>query len=104
MEEILLQLASSVTIKTCEHTGPARPDLQWQRACRSSIHSGQGSAGSQTLQELPADAHGLSGGGLECVDTGDIMYWTNLDVAEQVILDWGESRRTEDVWKFLALV
>jgi hypothetical protein len=29
---------------------------------------------------------------------------TFFDVAEQVILDWGESRRTEDVWKFLALV
>lgn len=43
-------------------------------------------------------------GVLECVDTGDIMYWTNLDVAEQVILDWGEGGRTEDVYEVPALV
>lgn len=84
-------------IKTCKHTGPARPDPQWQRACRSSIRSGQGPAGSRTPQELPADAHGLSRGGLEYVDTGDIMYGTDLDVAKQVILDRGESGRTEDI-------
>lgn len=63
MEGMPLQLASSVTIETWEHTGPARPDLLWQRACRSSIRSGQGPAGSQTPQGLPVDAHGLSGRG-----------------------------------------
>jgi hypothetical protein len=62
MEEMPLQLVSPITIEMYEHTGPARPDLQWQRACRSSIRSGQGPAGSQTPQELPVDAHGLSGG------------------------------------------
>lgn len=60
MEAMPLQLPSSITIETCEHTGPARPDLQWQRACRSSIRSGQGPAGSRTPRELPVDAHGLS--------------------------------------------
>lgn len=75
MEEMSLQLvASSITIETCKHTGPARPDLQWRRACRSSIRSGQGPAGSQTPQELPVDAHGLSERGVRIVDTGDIMY------------------------------
>lgn len=84
------------TIETCEHTGPARPDLRWRHACRSSIRSGQGPAGSQTLQERPLGAHGLSGGVLEWVDTGGIM-WTNLDVAEQVILDRGESGRAKHI-------
>lgn len=44
------------------------------------------------------------GGVLEYVDTGDITYWTNLDVAEQVILDRGEGGRTEDVYEVPALV
>lgn len=41
---------------------------------------------------------------LECVGTGDITYWTNLDVTEQVILDRGEGSRTEDVYRVPALV
>ena len=94
--EVPLQLAS-IIIGSGKHTGPARPDLQWQRACRSSIRSGRGPAESRTPQELPADAHGLSGEGLEYVGTGDIMYRTNLDVAKQVIFHRGESGRTEDI-------
>jgi hypothetical protein len=54
-----MQLVYSA-IEGFEHTGSARPDLQWRRACQSSIRPGQGPAGSQTPQELLIDAHGLS--------------------------------------------
>ena len=69
MEEKPFSLALSIAIEAWGLTGPARPDLRWQCVSWSSIRSGQGPAESQTQQELPADAYGLSVGSLECIDT-----------------------------------
>lgn len=78
-------------IEECLLTGPARPNLQWQRASWSSTRSAQGPEESQTQRVLRAGDCGFSVMSLGCGDNYARADSTDIDVSFHVIIDLVES-------------
>lgn len=85
-------------------TEPARPGLRWRCASSPSIRSGRETAESETRRELPRACPVLSIEDIRAALIGVRGGSTDLDVAQQIVLDRSESRRAKDIYQRRVLV